>query len=70
MGFGYVLANPSPIKTDYGSLTVDQTKAILNERKSNPDKKPHTGGVKRSIRRKRKVARTKKRTVTLSEKRK
>ena len=69
MGFGYVLAEPSLIKTEDGSLTVDETKRILNQ-KSNTVKKLHTGGVKRSIRRKRKVARTKKRTVTLSEKRK
>ena len=72
MGFGYVLANPSLIKTDYGSLTLDQTKARITKLNSdtNTGNKTRTGGVKRSIRRKRKVARTKKRTVTLSEKRK
>ena len=69
MGFGSVLANPSLIKTENGTLPLDETKAILDELK-NKVKKPPTGGVKRSIRRKRKVARTKKRTVTLSEKRK
>ena len=70
MGFGSVLANPSLIKTENGPLTLDETKEILNQLKSDTGKKLHTGGVKRSIRRKRKVARTKKRTVTLSEKRK
>jgi hypothetical protein len=74
MGFEPVFANPSPIKTEDGALSLAQTKEILdhlkNTKPKDTGKKPHTGGVKRSIRRKRKVARTKKRTVTLSEKRK
>jgi hypothetical protein len=75
MGFGSVLADPSPFKTGNGSLSLDETNEKLKQINSNsntntnPGKKPLTGGVKRSIRRKRKVARTKKRTVTLSEKR-
>ena len=70
MGVGSVLADPSLIKTEDGSLSLAETKATLNQIKYNTTgKKPLTGGLKRSIRRKRKVARTKKRTVTLSEKR-